>query len=53
MITPEASGPAVSVLQEANVAYVDTYLAVTARAQGEAVATFDMDFKRLGVELVS
>ncbi|MDO8562304.1 MAG: PIN domain-containing protein [Candidatus Limnocylindria bacterium] len=40
-------------MQEVNVAYVDAYLAAVARAHGEAVATFDADFKRLGVELVS
>jgi len=44
---------ALRLMQEVNVAYVDAYLAAVARAHGEAVATFDADFKRLGVELVS
>lgn len=43
---------ALRLVQEANVAYVDAYLAATARANGESVATFDTDFKRLGVELI-
>jgi len=43
---------ALRLVQEANVAYVDAYLAATARAHGEPVATFDADFKRLGVELI-
>lgn len=44
---------ALRLMQEANVAYVDAYVAATARAHREPVATFDTDFRRLGVELLS
>ena len=44
---------ALRLMQEANVAYVDAYVAAIARAHGEAVATFDTDFRRLGVDLLS
>lgn len=44
---------ALRLMQDANVAYVDAYIAASARANGEAVAAFDNDFKRLGVELFS
>jgi len=40
-------------MENANVAFVDAYLAASARARREPVATFDADFKRLGVEIVS
>lgn len=37
---------------EKNVDFVDAYLAVTASEHGEPVASFDRDFKRLGVDLL-
>ncbi len=42
---------ALRIMEEANVAYADALLAVAARQSGEPVATFDRDFRRLGVEL--
>lgn len=40
-------------MAERNVSFVDAYLAVCARLAAEPVCTFDADFKRLGVELLS
>ncbi len=40
-------------MAERNVSFVDAYLAVGARLAAEPVCTFDADFKRLGVELLS
>ena len=40
-------------MEDANVSFVDAFIAASARSRGEAVATFDADFKRLGVEVVS
>ncbi|HEY9707591.1 MAG TPA: type II toxin-antitoxin system VapC family toxin [Oculatellaceae cyanobacterium] len=36
-------------MARANVDFVDAFLAETARRQGEAVVSFDRDFRRLGV----
>ncbi len=36
---------------DANVSYVDAYVAVIARRSGQPVASFEADFRRLGVEL--
>lgn len=44
---------AVRLMEDANVSFVDAFIAASARSRGEAVATFDADFKRLGVEVVS
>ena len=44
---------ALRTMQDANVSFVDAYLAAVARARGEPVVTFDADFKRLGVEMIS
>ena len=49
---PDVVLEALRLMSDSNVAYVDAYVAAVARAHGEAVATFDTDFKRLGVELV-
>lgn len=38
-------------MSEANVAFVDAYVAAVARERGQAVATFDTDFRRLAVDL--
>ena len=43
---------AVRSMEDANVDYPDAFVAACARARSEAVATFDADFKRLGVELI-
>lgn len=43
---------ALRLMETANVAYVDAYLAAKARHHGEPVLTFDSDFRRLDVELV-
>lgn len=48
---PETVLDALRLMADANVAYVDAYVAVTARRSGQSVATFDSDFRRLGVEL--
>ncbi|MEK7864169.1 MAG: PIN domain-containing protein [Chloroflexota bacterium] len=42
---------ALRLMESANVAYVDAYLAAKARRHGEPVLTFDSDFRRLDVEL--
>jgi predicted nucleic acid-binding protein len=44
---------AVRLMDEAKVDFTDAYVAACARSRGERVATFDADFKRLGVEVVS
>ena len=36
-------------MADKNVDFVDAFLAELARSRGEAVASFDNDFKRLGV----
>jgi predicted nucleic acid-binding protein len=49
----ENAGVAVRALEsmaEHNVDFADALLAETARSRGEAVASFDQDFRRLGVE---
>lgn len=38
---------------DANVAFVDAYVAATARRSEAPVASFDEDFRRLGVELAA
>lgn len=43
---------ALRVMRDANVSFVDAYLAERARAAAEPLATFDKDFLRLGVEIV-
>lgn len=40
-------------MAERNVSIVDAYVAVCARLAAEPVCTFDADFTRLGVELLS
>lgn len=40
------------VMKDANVSFVDAYLAERARAAAEPLASFDKDFRRLGVEIV-
>lgn len=42
---------ALRIMERANVAYVDAFLAAVTRQRNEPVATFDRDFRRLGVEL--
>lgn len=42
---------ALRLMADANVAYVDAYLAASARRAAEPVASFDAAFRRLGVEL--
>jgi predicted nucleic acid-binding protein len=48
---PDAVLEALRLMVDANVAYIDAYVAVTARRSGQPVASFDADFRRLGVEL--
>jgi predicted nucleic-acid-binding protein len=43
---------ALRLLESTRVDYADAFIAASARARGEAVASFDADFKRLGVEVV-
>lgn len=49
----EAVLESLRVMQEKNVSFVDAYLAQRGGAAGEAVATFDRDFARLGVGVVA
>lgn len=42
---------AVRLMEDTGVDYPDAFVAASARVRGEAVATFDADFKRLGVEI--
>ena len=49
----EAVLDALRMMQDANVSFVDAYLATLARAGAEPVVTFDAAFKRLGVEVIS
>lgn len=49
---PDLVLDALRVMADANVAFADAYIAATARRSAEPVATFDSDFRRLGVELV-
>ena len=44
---------ALHTMAEANVDFVDAYLAETARARNEPVCSFDTDFKRLGAETLA
>jgi predicted nucleic acid-binding protein len=44
---------ALRAMEDADVDYTDAFVAASARAHGEPVATFDSDFRRLGVEIVS
>ena len=44
---------ALRTMEDANVDYTDAFIAANARASGQPVATFDSDFRRLGVEIVS
>lgn len=44
---------ALRMMKEANVSFVDAYLAEKARAASEPVCSFDKDFERLGVEIIS
>lgn len=44
---------ALGTMVDRGVSFVDAYLAVCARQTAEPVCTFDADFKRLGVELLS
>ncbi len=43
---------ALRLMSDANVDFADAYVAVAARRAGAAVASFDADFRRLGVELL-
>ncbi len=43
---------ALRMMADANVAFVDAYVAATAKERDMPVATFDADFRRLGVALV-
>jgi predicted nucleic acid-binding protein len=43
---------ALRLMEKTNVDYTDAFVAASASARGEAVATFDTDFKRLGVEVL-
>ena len=43
---------ALRLMEDAKVDYTDAFVAAAAMAHGEAVATFDKDFKRLGVQVV-
>lgn len=49
---PDAVLDALRLMDDANVAFVDAYVAATARRAAAPVATFDAGFRRLGVELV-
>jgi predicted nucleic acid-binding protein len=44
---------ALALMTEHNVDFADAYLAAVAARRSEPVATFDADFRRLGVELLS
>ena len=44
---------AVRMMEDAGVSFVDAFIAASARARNERVATFDADFKRLGVDTIS
>lgn len=44
---------ALRLMETANVDYTDAFVAASARADGQPVATFDADFKSLGVEVFS
>lgn len=44
---------ALDVMVQQNVAFPDAYIAVSARQAAAAVCTFDSDFKRLSVEILS
>lgn len=50
---PDVVLDALRLMSVTNVAYVDAYLAAKARHHAEPVLTFDADFRRFGVELVS
>lgn len=43
---------ALRLMVDSNVAFVDAYVAATARREAAPVATFDADFRRLDVDLV-
>jgi predicted nucleic acid-binding protein len=44
---------ALRTMEDAKVDYTDAFIAANARANGQPVATFDSDFRHLGVEIVS
>jgi predicted nucleic acid-binding protein len=44
---------ALDLMRDQRVAFPDAFIAVAARQANEPVCTFDADFKRLGVELLS
>lgn len=46
----EAAIAAIDVMAEANVDFLDAFLAETARRQGGTVVSFDRDFRRLNVD---
>lgn len=48
---PDTALDALRSMVDANVAFVDAYVAATARREAAPVASFDEDFRRLGVEL--
>ena len=43
---------ALRLMEKTTVDYADAFIAATASSRGEAVASFDADFKRLGIETV-
>lgn len=49
---PDTAIEALRLMAEANVAFVDAYLAVTARGLDQPVASFNEGFRRLDVELM-
>lgn len=49
---PDTALEALRVMAESKVAFVDAYVAATARRNAAPVASFDADFRRLGVDLV-
>ena len=49
----EAVSEALALMSEKNVDFADAYLAAVAAKRREPVATFDADFKRLGVQVLA
>ncbi len=50
---PDVVVEALAAMVDRRVSFVDAYLAVRAILAGEAVCSFDADFKRLGVEILA
>jgi predicted nucleic acid-binding protein len=49
---PDTALEALRLMADAKVAFVDAYVAATARRNAAPVASFDADFRRLGIDLV-